>query len=37
MMMLCELLNDVLKKIVFEACYAVGKLSSVLSIVMDSV
>ena len=34
--MLCELLNDVLKKIVPEACHAVGKLPPVLSIVMDS-
>ena len=33
---LCELLNDVLKKIVPEACHAVGKLPPVLSIVMDS-
>ena len=33
---LCELLNDLLKKVVPEACQAVGNLPPVLSIVMDA-
>jgi splicing factor U2AF subunit len=33
---LCELMNDVMKKIVPQACHAVGNLPPVLSIVMDT-
>jgi len=33
---LCDLLNDVLRKVVPEACHAVGNLPPVLSIVMDA-
>lgn len=33
---MCDLLNDVLRKIVPEACHAVGNLPPVLSIVMDA-